>query len=436
MTGSVPSLVDRRAIEALRSGVPNSDAVRTLGCNHPRIEEKFREMLAAIDSGASHGTQVPGLLVSGEFGSGKSHLLEYLQSVALDENFVCSRVVISKETPLSDPAKVFAAMASEGRVPGNKVGPAISILAQELRSATGAFKSEPYAEFFAWCGQEPALAQQFPATVWLLENGNDREYSQRIVRFWAGDPLKNPELKANLRALGQSATYHIGPMPNRRSLAFQRVRFAPRLARAAGYKGWIVLFDEVELIGRYTFRGRANAYAELARWMGKLAEEGEPDGRFPGLATVAAITGEYEARVLRGGEGDEEAIPNRLAASLKPEDHELGRLAKRGMALIQGEREPLPPVTAELMKSTHDKLQAAYSSAFGWDAPVLQQSFTPLSSDVMRPHVRRWITQWDIARKFPEATFAPIESPLGPADYTEDADLASGDGQGTSVDDE
>ena len=61
---------DRRAIEALRSGVPNRDAVRVLGSSQPEIEERFAEQLAAIKAGEISS----GLLVRGGFGSGKSHL--------------------------------------------------------------------------------------------------------------------------------------------------------------------------------------------------------------------------------------------------------------------------------------------------------------------------------------------------------------------------
>ena len=58
------------------------------------------------------------MLVAGEFGSGKSHLLGCLESQALGQNFVCSRVVISKETPLFDMDKVFRAAVENARAPG------------------------------------------------------------------------------------------------------------------------------------------------------------------------------------------------------------------------------------------------------------------------------------------------------------------------------
>ena len=416
------NLKDRRAIEALRAGVPNRHAVLQLGCNHPRIEEQFRALLAGVESGFGDGLQPPGLLVSGDFGSGKSHLLEYLQHLALKENFVCSKIVISKETPIADPLKVFRAMVSEGKVPG-KLGPSVQTLASSLKEKVNA---ESYRDFFLWAGSEGArVATHFPATLALFEYGGDIEYNQQIARFWAGDRLNTTQLKANLREIGQLTTYHLGPLPKQRDLAFQRIRFAPRLARAAGYRGWIVLFDELELIGRYAFKGRANAYAELARWLGRLDDTA--DGQFPGLGTAGAITSDFALNVLDTGLCDRETIPNRLNASLRPADQELASLSVRGIRLISNHAERLPALTAEQMKSAHDRLREAHSDAFGWEAPPLADCFSPDSSSVMRPYIRRWITEWDLKRLYPDQSFDPVEEPLKPAQYSEDDDLESAD---------
>ena len=54
---------------------------------------------------------------------------------------------------------------------------------------------------------------------------------------------------------------------------------------AAGYSGWVLLVDEVELVGRYSFGPqRARSYAELARLMGKLEAF-----NLPGLTSVFTI---------------------------------------------------------------------------------------------------------------------------------------------------
>ena len=110
------NLDSRRAIEALRNGVPNRKAVEILGCNQPRVEAAFDALLAGVaDTGAQPGNST-GMLVSGGFGSGKSHLLAHLESRALSQNFVCSTVAVSKETPLYDLGKVFNSAIENARM--------------------------------------------------------------------------------------------------------------------------------------------------------------------------------------------------------------------------------------------------------------------------------------------------------------------------------
>src|SRR3989339_1826722 len=91
---------DIKAIEALRNGVPNRYAVETLGCNQKEIEDVFLDHLLYTKNTFANNSSHKGLTVAGEFGTGKSHLLEFLKHMAIKDNFVCSKIVISKETPL------------------------------------------------------------------------------------------------------------------------------------------------------------------------------------------------------------------------------------------------------------------------------------------------------------------------------------------------
>ncbi len=196
-------VVDRRAVESLRSGVPNRDAVRALGCAQPAIEDRFRRQLEAVAEAFPRGEQVEGLLVAGDFGSGKSHLLEYLQQIALAERFVVSKVVISKETPLHDPVKLYRAAVRAAVVPG-RVGAALALITGELR-----FDSPAYLDFFKWV-QSPtaALNQRFAATTYLYEVARQEgELLDRIISFWAGDPIQVGELKRALKAAEEDEEY-------------------------------------------------------------------------------------------------------------------------------------------------------------------------------------------------------------------------------------
>src|SRR5439155_3576604 len=119
--GPAVDLTYRRAIEALRAGVPNRDAVRHLGTDQRAVEKKFVDTLGQIDAERRAGRQLPGLLIGGDFGAGKSHLLEWLQHVALEQNFAVSKVVISKEAPLNQPHRIFRTAMHALRIP-NIVG--------------------------------------------------------------------------------------------------------------------------------------------------------------------------------------------------------------------------------------------------------------------------------------------------------------------------
>ena len=78
----------RRVIDALRSGVPNRMAVATLGCNQSHITNRFEQCLQhLVLPGASEERH--GFLIEGGFGSGKSHILKWLEHYALSQNFAC-----------------------------------------------------------------------------------------------------------------------------------------------------------------------------------------------------------------------------------------------------------------------------------------------------------------------------------------------------------
>ena len=379
----------RRAIEALRSGVPNRDAVRALGSSQPRIEDRFRHQLQVAQQVFAEGNQVPGLLISGGFGSGKSHMLEYLKHLALEQNFVCSKVVVSKETPLYDPAKLYRAAIQSAVVPGKR-GTALNEIAAGFD-----FGSSGFSDLFRLLNQgELELNSRFAATLFLFEHIREQEIIDKIVSFWSGDPLRVGELRSWLRGYGEAATYNL-ERSTMRELFLQRFRFTPRLMLAAGYSGWVLLVDEVELIARYSFRQRAKSYAELARWLGRL--DGEV---FPGLSVVAAITSDFATKVL-DERNDEEVIPGRLRASGLGTDSSLATDAESGVRLIVRDAVPLQSLGDETIERTREVVRGIHGEAYHWDPPPLD-SEQRLITTSMRQHVRRWITEWDFKRLDPQ----------------------------------
>lgn len=409
-------MLHRRAIEALRAGVPNRDAVQVLGCAQPEIEGQFRRMLEKAQQSVTEATTTKGILLDGGFGTGKSHVLEYLQELALENNFACSRIVISKETPLYSLVKIYRAAIETAMIPGKRGG-TLAEVAGELN-----FQGPQYAEFYEWVhGQSGELDSRFAATLFLYERmANDRELSHRLVRFWSGDPIGVAELKRYLQACSATNPYAFEKI-SQTDLALQRFKFASRLMVAAGYSGWILLIDEAEIIGRYSLKQRAKSYAELARWMGCLDASSYADlGYKSGLASVIALTDDFQSAILED-KGDREKIPSKLREGRSETDVLLADQAVEGMRLIESERARLAGPYDRMIEETQEKVRAIHASAYHWSPPTIP-SRERLSSTRMREYVKGWITEWDLKRLAPEEAVDLEVTPIRPS-YTEDTEL-------------
>lgn len=407
------SVERRRALEALRAGVPNRDAVTVLGSMQQGVEDRFSELMRAVRN-LPDGPPPGGMLIGGGFGTGKSHVLEHLAHVALSDGFVVSKVVISKETPLHDPAKVYRAAIEQALVPG-RPGSAMDEVAAGLQ-----FDSAGYRELYRWAHQEHApVDSRFAATLFLHEYGRgDEEFTDRIVRFWAGDPLHVADLRRRLKEAGAAATYRLAAI-RERELSRQRFRFASRLIQAAGYSGWVVLLDEAELIGRYTALQRAKSYAEIARWV-----RGDRDDPAAPIAAVLTTVDDFETQVLVG-KNDIDLIPKRLRGKGTVEDDLLAGQAETGMKIIGHDQVQLQPPGREELDRTYAQLKQIHSEAYGWDPPDVP-GLERLPSNRMRQYVRTWINEWDLRRLDP--SYQPEITAVGLAvDITTDGDFDSRD---------
>jgi hypothetical protein len=221
-------------------------------------------------------------------------------------------------------------------------------------------------------------------------------------------------LRGWLRAHREAGSYRLERVAAK-DLWLQRFRFLSHLITAAGYRGWVLLVDEVELIGRYSFKQRARSYAELARWAGVLQGEA-----FPGLATVLAITSDFSSSVL-AARNDVETVPGRLRASLLESDHLLASQAERGMRLIDREALRLKPLTSDAIDEARIRIRELHARAYDWSPPPLAPE-ERLTSTLMRQYVRRWINEWDLKRLYPEHDVHMVVEELGMS-YAEDREL-------------
>ena len=398
-------LACRRAIEALRNGVPNREAVRILGSTQPQAEQQFQARLSQEGDG-----NLGGMLIAGDFGAGKSHLLEHFEHLALDRNFVCSRVAVSKETPFYDLAKMFRSAADSGALPDGRVGAMVDEIGTKL---TGP-KDERYARFFRWAdAADNGLHRIFPATLMVHERLPDQEALNAIRWFWSGDRVAVGDVKRGLRQIGQQSAYTFRA-PKLRELPPQRLRFVLEMIKTACYRGWVVLIDELELIGSYSLLQRARSYAELARWMGAADA-----ASYPGLVVAAAITEDFVEAILEE-KGDRLKVPARLR---ERKEADTARQAELGMQWLASRRTRLGEVTDDAVEAAIDHIRRIYSRAYDWSAPAAAAAVGGAGFQKrMRYKVRSAITTWDLQRLHPDSR-PDMESEEYHASYTEDPDL-------------
>ena len=407
MTAAPDRLTCRRAIEALRNGVPNREAVRILGSTQPQAEGKFQQLMERAAAGA-RGRR--GLLISGDFGTGKSHLLEHFEHLALDANFVCSRVAVSKETPFYDLGKMFRSAADNGAIPGGRVGAMVDEIGTRLSGPQAA----GYARFFQWANAaDNGLHRIFPATLMVHERLPDQEVCNAIRWFWSGDKLAVGDVKRGLRQIQQQGAYTFRA-PKLKELPPQRLRFVLEMVKAAGYRGWVVLIDELELIGSYSLLQRARSYAELARWMG------DADGAYAGLVVAAAITEDFAEALLEQRQ-DRTKAPDRLR---ERGEEQAAKWAEKGMRWLDSRHTPLHEVSEGAVEGAVEKIRDIYRVAYDWSPPP---ATAPAEGGAgyqkrMRYKVRSAITAWDLQRLYPDSR-PEMESEEYHTPYTENPDL-------------
>lgn len=386
---SSASLSDRRVIEGLRSGVPNRDVIQAMGCYQPEVEGRFQRMVSAIDQRATEGRSTRGMIVEGGFGTGKSHVLAYLQHLALQQQCICSQVIISKETPVYNLQKVFLSAMESAVIPGH-AGQVLTEIANRLDVWAPA-----YQELSDWVhDHRNGMDQRFAATMFLFQRMySEPELRHRVIRFWSGEPLAMNEIRACLRQCGVFQKYSFARI-REVDLAVQRFHFASKLMRLAGYKGWVVFLDEAELIGRYSFGQRIKSYGELGRLLGASTDVG-----IPGLASVVALTDDFQAEILEG-KGDRARVFDALGKV--GTNATLEKQAEEGVRFIEWDSTPLRELTEVRVEETYHKIRQLHQSVYCGDQESIAKIYalqpTVVKGKRMREWVKSWVTEWDVKR--------------------------------------
>lgn len=402
-----PDVVQARsAIESLRSGVPSRDAVAQLGTTQTDVRERFEESLDAI----SEGKGVVPLIISANFGVGKTHILNYLQGVAEREGFVTSYVVVSPEMPLGQPQTVVSALTESARAPGH-TGKALRSLAAGLKT-----DSDAYQELIEWA-RNAGIDDRFRALIHLYEAfWADEEFRLQILSDFEGRGMLKTVIKGRLKQINEAAAYDLNGPPSSQ-LSHERVRILAQMFRACGCKGWVILFDEVETSAKFSLNQRLAAYREIGWWRQAAELTGSA------ILPVFTIASAFVQESVVGGTHDEQ----RLHSGGYSED-DRDKQALSGIELLKTPFR-LDAPTQEEKEEIKYRVKAIYEEAYGVSLPTLPAQRRASTS--IRSEIRQWITLWDLNRYYPSyQASVEVEDIHFDTEAISDAEIPPDEGQG------
>lgn len=368
------SVVARSAIESLRSGVPSRTAVSQLGTTQHDVRDRFIEAMESI----SVGEGAAPIVVSATFGAGKTHLLDYLQSLAEQEGFVTSYVVISPEMPIGNTSMVLKAIAESAHAPRH-ADKALRALAAHLRGDT-----QEYRELYDWA-TDARIDDRFRALLRLYDAfWADDEFRIEILNDFEGKPMLKNVIKNRLKQINELSAFDLSG-PRNSLLAHDRIRVLSRIFRAGGCKGWVILFDEMERVAKFSVKQRLTAYVELGWW--RSVTEAAEAFLLPVFTTASGFVQES----VTGGTNDERRVGS-------TDDRDL--LAMRGIEMLKSPYRLESP-SPEQEEQIKYRVKSIYEDAYG----VTMPDFPTRRNDVrlsIRSEIRRWITLWDLHRYYPD----------------------------------
>ena len=376
---------NRKIIEALRTGVPTREVIELLSSGQVELETKFTTFLKQKKQGVK--TSSNGFVFFGGFGTGKSHVLEAFSKKALDENFVVSRATISQNVKLGTPTDIIKSLLSQTQTLNHLEDGLERLLGDATATGNG------FTPLITWVQNEVNSGQMSSIYLGIARGLANTRYGsdlfEQVIEFLRGS-MVGGELK---RTIGDSGLILPKPISRPRESA----AFLTRLFIELGYAGWVVLFDELELIrllNGHVLRGRS--YAELAHWMGF---NGERPGQ--GLTVIGCMTSGYvQERIdwTMSGPSEMTTIPPRILAS---QSSHLFDATQYGMELLQSwAAEPvfnLHHPTKHDLSRVQSVLKDTYEDTYQITVntlPIAQSSIDP-----MRVHIRRWIVSWDLERQ-------------------------------------
>ncbi|MHB1682321.1 MAG: BREX system ATP-binding domain-containing protein [Bacilli bacterium] len=394
-------------VEGLRSGVPYRDLAKTVAFGRERYIDSVKRMMEGVEQGRA--PKLPSLVLRANYGEGKTHLLHSLWGAGEDRNWVVSFVSLSKETPLDRLDYLYPKLMGNTYIPGSAQPGVAFIVARALEN-----------QLLLPEARTMGMSSRIMAVLDALVV-HDEGYDELLADV-AGDFLSMSDLKRIYRQnLGRAPQLTRSIMKDE---AFEYMRLIDWLIQKAGFAGWLILVDEVELVGKSGKGARSQAYAN----MGRLIE-----GKLPHTLSVWALAANFLSDVLIR-RNDREECPRWLSARQKEEERAPWSEAALDALL---EAKLLDPLTVTQIKALVQQIHELHQEAYAWSAPFDGEDlyeqvrrFAPTQDTRLRTYVRLSLAILDVWYQHGEPPVIEYLDPLQDAalDEQPERNMAGGVG--------
>ena len=370
----------RHVIEALRSGVPSRAVGEYFSEARPAMTRRIQERLTGVkESGKSDG-----MVFTGRYGEGKTHLLNTVFNMAFAENMVVSYVSLGKETPIDKIHQLYPKIIANTYLSG-AAQPGFRQKLEELTQGNSVS-----GELLAYAAKELETDKLYFLLKAFLGTQEDEERYAFLADL-EGDFTTAQIIERSYRRItGNVAKFNQSFSKTKHG--FDYFCFLSHFFRQLGYGGWVPLFDEAELIGGMGKKTRAKSYVELQRFL-------KPSPKLEGVFSLFAFSSSFVEDVIekrKEYEGVEAAYA---------EEPEMLAAAKASLSMIQNAPE-LVPLTKEEVLHVLTSIQEFHGKAYDWNPEVTPETIyeaTKAGGHLLRTKIRAAIEFFDQLYQYGEA---------------------------------
>ena len=373
----------RRIIEALRSGVPSRAVGHYFSEARPQIMRDIAEQMEAVTSdGVSRGR-----IFSGKYGEGKTHLLNTVYGMAHADQKVVSYLSISKESPIDKLYLIYQKVVQNTYLPGREQ-PGFERIFEEMSP------NSPLAnEMLAYAAKELETDKLYYVLRAYL-NTDDPEEKFQLISDMEGDFIGNPVLRRIYRRIFNTAVkFNVNFSKTKHSMDY--FKFISHLFSQCGYNGWVLLFDEAELIGRFGKKARQKCYRNIAAFLA-------PQERLENTFSLFAISSSYVEDVI-DGKHEFDNLMETFPDDPKPGENVLNAIIKAPQLL---------PLTKEEIAHTVERMCEFHGKAYDWTPGVSTEEIlkaTRAGGYLLRTQIRAAIEYLDQTYQYGAAGETQIE---------------------------